>query len=153
MKLPVKLVSVEPLIILEAQESVQHLKPDLYAKLVVSNPNFDEKDLRLVVDEKKKLIRKSGLLEYYGYSEDMESVGGLDSLKLWLRQRGLAFSQKARDFGLPEPKGLLLLGVQGCERTFWPKSKKPLRCQLPARNSSMISEPGPRGVPARQHDE
>lgn len=95
---------------------------NLYAKLVVSNPNFGEDDLPLVVDEKKKLIRKSGLLEYYGYSEDMESVGGLDSLKLWLRQRGLAFSQKARNFGLPEPKGLLLLGVQGCGKSLAAKA-------------------------------
>jgi hypothetical protein len=100
------------------ESEVEHL----YAKLVVRNKSFDERDLPVVVAEKKKLIRKSGLLEYYGFSENMDSVGGLDNLKTWLRQRGLAFSQKARDFGLPEPKGLLLLGVQGCGKSLAAKA-------------------------------
>jgi len=91
---------------------------NLYAKLVVNDNAFDERDLPVVVSEKKKLIRKSGLLEYYDFSEHIGSVGGLDRLKTWLDQRGLAFSQKARDFGLPEPKGLLLLGVQGCGKSL-----------------------------------
>jgi hypothetical protein len=100
------------------ESEVEHL----YARLVVRNKSFDERDLPVVVAEKKKLIRKSGLLEYYGFSENMDSVGGLDNLKTWLRQRGLAFSQKARDFGLPEPKGLLLLGVQGCGKSLAAKA-------------------------------
>ncbi|MFH1153217.1 MAG: AAA family ATPase [Pseudomonadota bacterium] len=91
---------------------------NLYARLMVNDKAFDEKDLPVVVAEKKKLIRKSGLLDYYDYTESMGSVGGLDRLKLWLEQRGLAFSKKARDFGLPEPKGLLLLGVQGCGKSL-----------------------------------
>ncbi len=95
---------------------------NLYARLVVSNKAFDERDLPLVVAEKKKLIRKSGLLEYYDYSENMDTVGGLDRLKTWLERRGRAFSRKARDFGLPEPKGLLLLGVQGCGKSLAAKA-------------------------------
>ena len=91
---------------------------NLYAKLMVNDKAFDEKDLPVVVAEKKKLIRKSGLLEYYDATENMKAVGGLDRLKTWLEQRGLSFSQKARDFGLPEPKGLLLLGVQGCGKSL-----------------------------------
>lgn len=91
---------------------------NLYAKLMVSDRAFNENDLPVVVAEKKKLIRKSGLLEYYDATESMKSVGGLNSLKKWLEQRGLSFSQKARDFGLPEPKGLLLLGVQGCGKSL-----------------------------------
>lgn len=99
---------------------------NLYAKLIVSNHSFDEKDLPLVVAEKKKLIRKSGLLEYYDFSEGMDSVGGLDKLKNWLKQRGMAFTQKARDFGLPEPKGMLLLGVQGCGKSLAAKATSSL---------------------------
>ncbi len=91
---------------------------NLYAKLVVNDKAFDERDLPVVVAEKKKLIRKSGLLEYYDFSEHIGSVGGLDRLKVWLEKRGLAFSRKARDFGLPEPKGLMLLGVQGCGKSL-----------------------------------
>jgi hypothetical protein len=100
------------------ESEVEHL----YARLVVRNKSFDERDLPLVVAEKKKLIRKSGLLDYYDFSENMDTVGGLNNLKTWLHQRGLAFSQKARDFGLPEPKGLLLLGVQGCGKSLAAKA-------------------------------
>lgn len=99
---------------------------NLYAKLIVSNRAFDERDLPLVVAEKKKLIRKSGLLEYYDFSESIETVGGLDKLKSWLNQRGMAFSQKAREFGLPEPKGMLLLGVQGCGKSLAAKATSTL---------------------------
>lgn len=95
---------------------------NLYAKLIVSNKSFDEKDLPFIVAEKKKIIRKSGLLEYYGFIENMGAVGGLSKLKTWLRQRGMAFTQKARDFGLPEPKGVLLLGVQGCGKSLAAKA-------------------------------
>jgi SpoVK/Ycf46/Vps4 family AAA+-type ATPase len=95
---------------------------NLYAKMVVNNRSFNENDLPFVVAEKKKLIRKSGLLEYYDFSENIDTVGGLEKLKTWLNQRGMAFSQKARDFGLPEPKGLLLLGVQGCGKSLAAKA-------------------------------
>ena len=99
---------------------------NLYAKLIVSNRAFDERDLPMVVAEKKKLIRKSGLLEYYDFSEDINTVGGLVKLKEWLNQRGMAFSKKARDFGLPEPKGMLLLGVQGCGKSLAAKATSSL---------------------------
>ena len=99
---------------------------NLYAKLIVSNRAFDERDLPMVVAEKKKLIRKSGLLEYYDFSESIGTVGGLEKLKAWLNQRGVAFSQKARDFGLPEPKGMLLLGVQGCGKSLAAKATSSL---------------------------
>jgi SpoVK/Ycf46/Vps4 family AAA+-type ATPase len=99
---------------------------NLYAKMVVSNGTFDERDLPAVVAEKKKLIRKSGLLEYYDFSESIDTVGGLSKLKKWLNQRGMAFSQKARDFGLPEPRGMLLLGVQGCGKSLAAKATSSL---------------------------
>lgn len=99
---------------------------NLYAKLIVSNKAFDERDLPGVVAEKKKLIRKSGLLDYYDFSESIGTVGGLAKLKEWLQQRGMAFSQKARDFGLPEPKGMLLLGVQGCGKSLAAKATSAL---------------------------
>jgi hypothetical protein len=70
-------------------------------------------DLDVIIAEKKQLIRKSQVLEYYDNVEDMSFVGGMGELKIWLRKRGLAFSERARRFGLPEPRGLLLLGVQG----------------------------------------
>ena len=54
--------------------------------------------------------------------EGFSNVGGLGLVKLWLRKRGMAFSEKARRFGLPEPKGLLLLGVQGSGKSLLAKA-------------------------------
>lgn len=99
---------------------------NLYAKLIVSNKTFDDRNLPVVVAEKKKLIRKSGLLEYYDFSESIDTVGGMVKLKKWLHQRGMAFTKRARDFGLPEPKGMLLLGVQGCGKSLAAKAASSL---------------------------
>ena len=79
-------------------------------------------DLDVIVAEKRQLIRKSRVLEYCSAVEDMEHVGGMADLKTWLRKRSLAFSERARQFGLPEPKGVLLLGVQGGGKSLVAKS-------------------------------
>ncbi|RYX99815.1 AAA family ATPase, partial [bacterium] len=80
--------------------------------------------------EKKQIIRKSGLLEFYPTQEDMSTVGGLDNLKSWLNKRTEAFTKKARDYGLPEPKGILLLGVSGSGKSLVAKAVSSL-WQLP----------------------
>ncbi len=81
-----------------------------FAKSVVVTRRFDPE---IIIAEKKQLIRKSNILEYYQAQEEMEYVGGMSDLKVWLHKRRLAFTEQAREFGLPEPRGLLLLGVQG----------------------------------------
>jgi ATP-dependent 26S proteasome regulatory subunit len=92
---------------------------NVFAKCLVEKKGFD---VDLIVAEKEQVIRKSGVLEYYHWSEGMQDVGGLDLLKEWLRQRSTAFTDKAREFGLPAPKGLLLLGVQGCGKSLMAKA-------------------------------
>jgi SpoVK/Ycf46/Vps4 family AAA+-type ATPase len=79
-------------------------------------------DLDVIVAEKKQIIQRSRVLEYYDAVEDMAYVGGMAELKAWLRKRGLAFTERARRFGLPEPRGLLLLGVQGSGKSLVAKS-------------------------------
>jgi len=76
----------------------------------------------IIVAEKQQIIRKSQVLDYYHASQEVEAVGGLDVLKEWLAKRTDAFSDRAREFGLPEPKGLLLLGVQGCGKSLTAKA-------------------------------
>ncbi len=94
----------------------------VFCKAVVSNNDFCEDDLPLIIDEKKQIIRKKGLLEYIDFDENLAQVGGLQSLKHWLNLREGAFSDKARKYGLPSPKGVLLLGVQGCGKSLIAKT-------------------------------
>jgi len=93
-----------------------------FAKAVAHDGKLGRNDIQLVLEEKRQVIRKSGLLEYFAPDAALEAVGGLELLKGWLKRRGAAFSDAARDFGLPQPKGLLLLGVQGCGKSLTAKA-------------------------------
>lgn len=75
-----------------------------------------------VSSEKEQIIKKSGILDYFPKNESLKDVGGMEILKDWLFKRQKAYEKKARDFGLQEPKGLLLLGVPGCGKSLTAKS-------------------------------
>jgi len=92
------------------------------AKVIVTRSRLDPEDVDLLLAEKEQIIRKSGMLEFYSTPERFGSIGGLEDLKVWLRQRGNAFSEAARQFGLPNPKGLLLVGVPGCGKSLSAKA-------------------------------
>ncbi|MCB9137854.1 MAG: AAA family ATPase [Caldilineaceae bacterium] len=83
---------------------------------------LDQTAVEIVAAEKEQIIRKSGLLEFYAGDEALSTVGGLETLKEWLRKRVRAFGEEARAFGLPEPRGILLVGVQGCGKSLVAKS-------------------------------
>ncbi len=95
---------------------------NVFAKSLVMNHRLDGSQVNHIFAEKKQIIRKSGLLEYVEPDIDLQSVGGLDSLKDWLGKRSAAFNDEARAFGLPAPKGILLLGVQGCGKSVTAKA-------------------------------
>ena len=90
--------------------------------IVQADGVLDGRAVETVTAEKQQIIRKSGLLEFYDNVEQMDNVGGLDVLKEWLRKRVRAFGDEARAFGLPEPKGILLVGVQGCGKSLIARS-------------------------------
>lgn len=81
-----------------------------------------EEDVPSITEEKRRAIRKSRYLEFLDTIEPIGDVGGMENLKGWLRQRALAFTDEARQFGLPTPKGLFLLGVQGCGKSMMAKA-------------------------------
>ena len=93
----------------------------VFAKAIVSNGLLDERDIELITAEKKQIIRESGALEYFAPSETLADVGGLEVLKEWLGMRERAFGREARDYGLPEPKGIALIGVPGTGKSLTAK--------------------------------
>jgi AAA+ superfamily predicted ATPase len=93
-----------------------------FAKAIAVDGTLGADDIELVLDEKRQVIRKSGLLEYHATDATLGGVGGLEYLKSWLDRRAAAFGEEARAFGLPEPKGLLMLGVQGCGKSLTAKA-------------------------------
>ena len=103
---------------------------NVFAKIIVQGERLTGEDVNEVFAEKQQIIRKSGLLEYYAANEDFSNVGGLAVLKDWLNKRAVAFTDEARAFGLPAPKGILLLGVQGCGKSLCAKAVSRL-WQLP----------------------
>jgi SpoVK/Ycf46/Vps4 family AAA+-type ATPase len=92
---------------------------NVFAKSMVRTHTFD---LETILEEKKQIIRKSGILEYYEHREEFSDIGGMEILKDWLVKRRHAFSSRARDFGLPLPKGILLIGVPGTGKSLTAKA-------------------------------
>ena len=94
----------------------------VYRKARVKAGRLTEEEVEIVLSEKKQLIRRNGILEYIEEDETIDSVGGLEELKIWLRQRSNAFTERAREYGLPQPKGMLILGVPGCGKSLIAKT-------------------------------
>ncbi|MDX9723923.1 MAG: AAA family ATPase, partial [Myxococcota bacterium] len=92
---------------------------NVFSKSLIRTRDFD---IDTIIEEKKSIIRKSGILDFYQSDLKLRDIGGLEILKNWLRQRAAAFSSEAREFGLPLPKGILLLGIPGCGKSMTAKA-------------------------------
>jgi SpoVK/Ycf46/Vps4 family AAA+-type ATPase len=92
------------------------------ARGIAAHGTFRPEDIDLVLEEKRQTIRQTQILDFYPAQEQISDIGGLDSLKDWLLRRGNAFSEKARLYGLPYPRGLLLVGIQGTGKSLTAKA-------------------------------
>jgi SpoVK/Ycf46/Vps4 family AAA+-type ATPase len=95
---------------------------NVFAKTLVQAQRLSADQAPLVYAEKQQIIRKNGLLEYINTDDDLTSVGGLDQLKGWIGKRRTAMDPQAARFGLPPPRGVLLVGVQGCGKSLAAKA-------------------------------
>ena len=92
------------------------------AKALTQRGKISKEDIKDILEEKKQVIAKSEILEFFETKSSQDDIGGLKVLKIWLNQRFRAFSKEARDYGLPIPKGVLLVGAQGTGKSLTAKS-------------------------------
>jgi SpoVK/Ycf46/Vps4 family AAA+-type ATPase len=92
------------------------------AKAIATRGELQPDDVELVLEEKRQTIRQTQILDFYPTSAQISDIGGLDNLKDWLLRRGGAFSERARQYGLPHPRGLLLVGIQGTGKSLTAKA-------------------------------
>ena len=83
---------------------------------------FSESDIQSILESKEQTIRRTKFLELYTNPPKSSEVGGLGNLKQWLNRRSKAFEPAAREYGLPQPNGLFMLGVQGCGKSLMAKA-------------------------------
>ncbi len=92
------------------------------AKALAQRGIISKEDIKDILEEKKQVIARSEILEFFEAKSSQDDIGGLNVLKVWLNQRYRAFSKEARDYGLPIPKGVLLVGAQGTGKSLTAKS-------------------------------
>jgi ATP-dependent 26S proteasome regulatory subunit len=93
-----------------------------FSKAAATKGRLTSAEIDFVIQEKERIIRQSGVLEYFHPRTDWDDIGGLDELKHWLKNRGRAFTSQAKAFGLEPPRGALLLGVPGCGKSLTAKA-------------------------------
>ena len=92
------------------------------AKALAKRGKISKEDINDIFEEKKQVIARSEILEFFEAKSNQDDIGGLNVLKVWLNQRHRAFSKEAREYGLPIPKGVLLVGAQGTGKSLTAKS-------------------------------
>ncbi|NJO40505.1 MAG: AAA family ATPase [Cyanobacteria bacterium CRU_2_1] len=92
------------------------------AKAIATHGSLQPEDVELILEEKRQTIRQTQILDFYPATEKISDIGGLDNLKDWLLRRGGAFTERARQYGLPHPRGLLLVGIQGTGKSLTAKA-------------------------------
>ena len=92
------------------------------SKIIATYKTINNESIAILLSEKKQIISQTEILEYSSVNEQIANLGGLDNLKDWLKKRKTAFSLQALNYGLPTPRGLLLIGIQGTGKSLTAKA-------------------------------
>ena len=92
------------------------------SKIIATHKTIDENSISILLSEKKQIISQTEILEYWSVNEKITNIGGVENLKDWLKKRKSSFSLQAANYGLPTPRGLLLVGIQGTGKSLTAKA-------------------------------
>ncbi len=101
-----------------------------FALAMVNDGTISIDDLKIIMDEKMQVIKKTGILEFVTTNLSIDDIGGLDNLKSWLKKRNNSWSENAKKYCIPAPKGVLITGVPGCGKSLTAKAMSAI-WQLP----------------------
>lgn len=93
-----------------------------FRKAISGKPTVTPHDIDILFEEKRQIVRKSGLLELFTQPMEFDHLGGFGNLKKWLIMRQEIFSKRAREYGLSFPKGVLMMGISGCGKSLGVKA-------------------------------
>jgi ATP-dependent 26S proteasome regulatory subunit len=93
-----------------------------FALAMVNDGKVDGADLPVILSEKMQVIKKTGILEFINTDIKISDIGGLENLKNWLKKRNNSWSESAKKYCLPAPKGVLITGVPGCGKSLTAKA-------------------------------
>lgn len=92
-----------------------------FAMAMVRDGRLDASDVEVILEEKRQIIKKTGILEVVHSDLNVDDIGGLENLKRWLNKRNNSWLESAQRYGLPAPKGVLITGVPGCGKSLTAK--------------------------------
>ena len=119
-------INVEPQLFENLVKTCQGLSLErirrVLSKIIATYKTIDSNGIQILLSEKKQIISQTDILEYTSVDEKIISLGGLKNLKDWLKKRKTAFSLQAANYGLPTPRGLLLVGIQGTGKSLAAKA-------------------------------
>lgn len=93
-----------------------------FARAIVTRGCLDSESVKIIFEEKNQVIKKTGILEFIHSDLGIEDIGGLENLKKWLQKRNNSWSDSAKKYNIPSPKGVLITGVPGCGKSLTAKA-------------------------------
>lgn len=93
-----------------------------FCRAIVNLKGLSIEALTIIHEEKNQVVKKTGVLEFVNTDLDINDIGGLENLKKWLIRRNNSWSEKAKKYNLPAPKGVLITGVPGCGKSLTAKA-------------------------------